>query len=194
MIRTEGPSYTKPGAQMLIAQSGEYAGLLSGGCLEGDLSERAARVLRTRNCEIARYDMRGPDDVLFGIGSGCEGALRVLGERAGDVASQLCVSAAGLLCQVTLEPFLLEEGACLRGAFAAERQLVFAYPAPVPGKSADGLSMTDEPTPMTRLGWRATQGALTIETIHTYPEEGRGVRSVTVWTPEGARMRGSYGE
>jgi len=81
VIRTEGPSYTKPGAQMLIAQSGEYAGLLSGGCLEGDLSERAARVLRTRSCELARYDMRGPDDLLFGLGSGCEGAMDILLQR-----------------------------------------------------------------------------------------------------------------
>jgi xanthine dehydrogenase accessory factor len=81
VIRTAGPSYTKPGAQMLIAQSGEYAGLLSGGCLEGDLSERAARVLRTRTCELARYDMRGPDDLLFGLGSGCEGAMDILLQR-----------------------------------------------------------------------------------------------------------------
>ncbi len=81
VIRTQGPSYTKPGAQMLIAQSGEYAGLLSGGCLEGDLSERAARVLRSRNCELARYDMRGPDDLLFGLGSGCEGAMDILLQR-----------------------------------------------------------------------------------------------------------------
>jgi xanthine/CO dehydrogenase XdhC/CoxF family maturation factor len=81
VIRTAGPSYTKGGAQMLIAQSGEYAGLLSGGCLEGDLSERAGRVLRTRNCELARYDMRGPDDLLFGLGSGCEGAMDILLQR-----------------------------------------------------------------------------------------------------------------
>lgn len=78
VIRTQGPSYTKPGAQMLIAQSGEYAGLLSGGCLEGDLSDRAARVLRSHSCELARYDMRGPDDLLFGLGSGCEGAMDIL--------------------------------------------------------------------------------------------------------------------
>ena len=36
VIRTGGSTYAKPGAQMLIAADGEYAGLLSGGCLEGD--------------------------------------------------------------------------------------------------------------------------------------------------------------
>lgn len=81
VLQTAGPTYTKPGAQMLIAGSGEYAGLLSGGCLEGDLSERAQRVFESGQSEIVRYDMRGPDDLLFGLGSGCEGAMDILLQR-----------------------------------------------------------------------------------------------------------------
>jgi xanthine/CO dehydrogenase XdhC/CoxF family maturation factor len=81
VIHTAGPTYTKPGAQMLIAGSGEYAGLLSGGCLEGDLSERAMRVLATGTAELVRYDMRSPDDLLFGLGSGCEGDMEILLQR-----------------------------------------------------------------------------------------------------------------
>ncbi len=81
VLQTAGPTYTKPGAQMLIATSGEYAGLLSGGCLEGDLSERARRVFDSGISEIVRYDMRGPEDLLFGLGSGCEGAMDILLQR-----------------------------------------------------------------------------------------------------------------
>jgi len=81
VLQTAGPTYTKPGAQMLIAASGDYAGLLSGGCLEGDLSERAQRVLDSGHGEIVRYDMRGPEDLLFGLGSGCEGAMDILLQR-----------------------------------------------------------------------------------------------------------------
>lgn len=81
VLHTAGPTYTKPGAQMLIARSGEYAGLLSGGCLEGDLSERAARVFASGRSEVVRYDMRGPEDLLFGLGSGCEGAMDILLQR-----------------------------------------------------------------------------------------------------------------
>jgi xanthine/CO dehydrogenase XdhC/CoxF family maturation factor len=81
VIRTAGPTYTKAGAQMLITRSGEYAGLLSGGCLEGDLSERASRVFDTGEARVARYDMTGPDDLLFGLGSGCEGAMDILLQR-----------------------------------------------------------------------------------------------------------------
>jgi xanthine/CO dehydrogenase XdhC/CoxF family maturation factor len=39
VVRKDGSTYTKPGAQLLLASNGEYAGLLSGGCLEADLAE-----------------------------------------------------------------------------------------------------------------------------------------------------------
>lgn len=78
IVHTAGSTYRKAGAQMLIAQSGEYAGLLSGGCLEGDLREHAQRVQRTREAQVVQYDMRSADDQLFGLGAGCEGAMDIL--------------------------------------------------------------------------------------------------------------------
>ncbi len=81
VVRTDGSTYTKPGAHMLIAGNGEYAGLLSGGCLEGDLAEHGRAVLATGVPRLARYNTRGPDDLLFGLGSGCEGAMDILLQR-----------------------------------------------------------------------------------------------------------------
>jgi xanthine/CO dehydrogenase XdhC/CoxF family maturation factor len=78
IIETIGSTYRKPGAQMLIAHDGEAAGLLSGGCAESDLIERARRVFASGNAEIATFDTRGSDDVIWGIGLGCEGAMRIL--------------------------------------------------------------------------------------------------------------------
>ena len=78
VIRTGGSTYAKPGAQMLIAADGEYAGLLSGGCLEGDLREHARAVAASGNGRIVSYDMRSTTDQLFGLGAGCEGAMDVL--------------------------------------------------------------------------------------------------------------------
>lgn len=78
VIRTGGSTYAKPGAQMLIAADGEYAGLLSGGCLEGDLRERAVDVARTGDARIVSYDLRSTTDQLFGLGAGCEGAMDIL--------------------------------------------------------------------------------------------------------------------
>ena len=83
VVRTAGSTYAKPGAQMLIARDGEYAGLLSGGCLEGDLREHARVVAASGEARIVSYDMRSKDDQLFGLGAGCEGAMDILLTRHG---------------------------------------------------------------------------------------------------------------
>src|SRR6188474_355026 len=87
VVRTGGSTYAKPGAHMLIASDGEYAGLLSGGCLEGDLREHARAVAATGAAVIVSYDLRSTTDQLFGLGAGCEGAMDILLTRvaaAGD--------------------------------------------------------------------------------------------------------------
>jgi xanthine/CO dehydrogenase XdhC/CoxF family maturation factor len=81
IIETIGSTYRKAGAQMLIANDGLAAGLLSGGCAESDLIERAQRVFASGSAEIATFDTRGSDDVIWGIGLGCEGAMRILLSR-----------------------------------------------------------------------------------------------------------------
>jgi xanthine/CO dehydrogenase XdhC/CoxF family maturation factor len=83
VIRTGGSTYAKPGAQMLIAADGEYAGLLSGGCLEGDLREHAVGVSANGTARIVSYDLRSSTDQLFGLGAGCEGAMDILLTRVG---------------------------------------------------------------------------------------------------------------
>ena len=87
VVNTAGSTYRKPGARMLILPEGRYVGLLSGGCLEGDLAEHAARVLAEGRPRAIEYDLRGPDDALFGIGAGCEGAMRILLEPAGPTSA-----------------------------------------------------------------------------------------------------------
>jgi xanthine/CO dehydrogenase XdhC/CoxF family maturation factor len=82
VVETAGSTYRKPGALMLIASDGTYAGLLSGGCLEGDLSAHAASVRDSGSPRIVSYDLRGPDDLLWGLGVGCEGAMKILLVRA----------------------------------------------------------------------------------------------------------------
>ena len=81
VIETAGSTYRKAGAQMLFDRHGEYAGLLSGGCLEGDLQAHAARLFAGDPPRIVSYDVRGPDDQLWGLGSGCEGAMKILLQR-----------------------------------------------------------------------------------------------------------------
>jgi xanthine/CO dehydrogenase XdhC/CoxF family maturation factor len=83
VIGTAGSTYAKPGAQMLIAADGEFAGLLSGGCLEGDLREHARSVIGSGEACIVSYDLRSQDDQLFGLGAGCEGSMDILLTRHG---------------------------------------------------------------------------------------------------------------
>jgi xanthine dehydrogenase accessory factor len=78
VLETAGSTYRKPGALMLIASDGNYAGLLSGGCLESDLREHANTVRETGIPRVVSYDLRGPDDLLWGLGVGCEGAMNIL--------------------------------------------------------------------------------------------------------------------
>jgi xanthine dehydrogenase accessory factor len=86
VVATAGSTYRKPGARMLIRQDGSLVGLLSGGCLEADLNIHAQEVFQSGIARAVEYDMRGPDDILFGIGAGCEGAMRVLLEPAGPLS------------------------------------------------------------------------------------------------------------
>ncbi|MGH8284842.1 MAG: XdhC family protein [Steroidobacteraceae bacterium] len=77
VTQTAGSTYSKPGGLMLIAADGRFAGLLSGGCVEGDLREHARAVIESGVPRTVSYDMRGPDDLLFGLGAGCEGAMDI---------------------------------------------------------------------------------------------------------------------
>jgi len=83
IAETLGSTYRKAGAQMLIAPDASAAGLLSGGCLEADLMERARKVLDSGEALSIEYDTRSSDDILWGIGLGCEGAMRIVLTRLG---------------------------------------------------------------------------------------------------------------
>jgi xanthine/CO dehydrogenase XdhC/CoxF family maturation factor len=83
LVHTVGSTYRKPGALILIAADGNYAGLISGGCLEGDLRERARAVITSGMAASVRYDTRATDDLLWGLGLGCEGAMQILLLQAG---------------------------------------------------------------------------------------------------------------
>ncbi len=78
VVATEGSTYTKAGHRILIDRAGDYQGLVSGGCLEGDLASHAQRVLATGRPQLISYDLRTtPDDEVFGLAVGCQGLLRI---------------------------------------------------------------------------------------------------------------------
>ncbi len=78
VVAVEGSAYRREGARMLIESDGRLTGVLSGGCLEQDLAERAAAVLASGNPALATYDLRAPDEILWGLGLGCGGKITLL--------------------------------------------------------------------------------------------------------------------
>ena len=87
VVATRGSTYRKAGAQMLIAPGGGYEGLLSGGCLESDLAGHAESVFATGAPKMVRYNNSGDDDLLWGLGAGCEGGMDVWLVRLDPAAS-----------------------------------------------------------------------------------------------------------
>lgn len=74
---TAGSTYSKAGHRILLSGSGDYRGLVSGGCLEGDLAERSRGVIASGKAAAVTYDLRDAADELWGLGVGCNGLLRV---------------------------------------------------------------------------------------------------------------------
>ena len=81
IIATEGSTYRKPGAMMLISRDGCFEGMISGGCLEGDLLHHAAEVFEQGDARHLTYDMHSGDDVVWSLGLGCDGIIHLLLQR-----------------------------------------------------------------------------------------------------------------
>lgn len=75
---TDGSSYRKPGAMMMINDLGQYHGLLSGGCLESDIMLQARRCWDNGKNRCIEYDMREEEDLAWKLGIGCGGMVQIL--------------------------------------------------------------------------------------------------------------------
>lgn len=83
VMSVEGSVYRGAGARMVVHADGRTEGAVSGGCLEADVVARAPDVLVSGVPEVVRYDTRAPDDVLLGLGMGCQGIIDLLLEPLG---------------------------------------------------------------------------------------------------------------
>lgn len=81
LVSARGSSYRRPGARLLLLPDGQRIGSISGGCLEEDVIARARTVLYTGQIEAVIYDTTSENDLVWGVGLGCHGVVRVLIER-----------------------------------------------------------------------------------------------------------------
>lgn len=111
IVSVEGSAYRRPGARMVITEGGETCGTISGGCLERDVTERAAEVMISGAARLIEYDTRGNEDIVWGLGLGCNGVVRVLleslhegsaGERALQFISDCLQSRVSGVCATVI--------------------------------------------------------------------------------------------
>jgi len=81
IIGTVGSTYRKPGAMMLISRDGAFEGMISGGCLEGDLLHHAAEVFTSGEIRFVTYDMHADEDLVWSLGLGCDGVIHLMLQR-----------------------------------------------------------------------------------------------------------------
>ena len=78
LVHVDGSSYRRPGARMLVTETGELTGAISGGCLEGDALNKALHAMHQQKNILVTYDTSDEDDAVLGMGLGCNGIIQVL--------------------------------------------------------------------------------------------------------------------
>jgi len=122
LVRAEGSSYRRPGARLLLGASGEYAGTISGGCLETEVLRKAEWMVR-KGAIVERYSTMFDDtaDVPFGLG--CGGIVDLLLEPANTPecrALMAALEASVVGEEATALTWLPREGRGLERAILAE--------------------------------------------------------------------------
>ena len=80
VVEVEGSGYRKPGARMLIAADGRRRGTISGGCLEGEVAQKA--FWHTEHGPVVRRYSTNIEDGEVPYGMGCGGVVHLLLERS----------------------------------------------------------------------------------------------------------------
>jgi len=177
VVAVRGSSYRRPGARLLVPESGRPVGLISGGCLEREAAAFALSALEEGVPTLETIDHSAEGDEVWGSGLGCRGVIDLFVEPA-EMAAET-VAALGAARDSGRETFLLtgedgerrrlsrEEALGLgeRAALAVARgrptligQAVLDSIVPPPHLLVCGAGPDAEPivAGAIRLGWRVT--------------------------------------
>ena len=72
LVQTEGSTYRKPGARLLVDSDGGTLGVLSGGCFEEEIARHGQKVIADASPVLLEFDTK----LLYG----CDGQLKILVE------------------------------------------------------------------------------------------------------------------
>jgi xanthine/CO dehydrogenase XdhC/CoxF family maturation factor len=82
VVAIRGSTYRREGARLAIPAQGAPVGTISGGCLEGEVCQIAADVMREGSTRLLHYDLTADDEAVWGWGLGCNGVIDVFVEPA----------------------------------------------------------------------------------------------------------------
>jgi xanthine dehydrogenase accessory factor len=151
VIDIVGSAYRRPGAKLLIEDTGGTLGSVSGGCLEADVREVAKAVVESGRPSLRHYNT-GDEDVVWGLGLGCNGLVDVFVQPA------------------TAGPLAALAGR-MRELFAGDSALALA--TVVAGDQDLGATLVIETPPGAAAGRLGTLGAPDLD--RTVGERARGL-------------------
>ncbi len=79
VVKTGGSTPRPLGAKMIVNARGEFAGSVSGGCVEGAVIEEALRVMKNGKPKLVKYGIA--DETAWDVGLSCGGMIEVLIEQ-----------------------------------------------------------------------------------------------------------------
>jgi xanthine dehydrogenase accessory factor len=82
VVETWGSAPRQAGSQLAISGSGDMAGSVSGGCVEGAVVTEALEALADRQPRLLTFGVS--DETAFAVGLACGGTIRVLVEPVGE--------------------------------------------------------------------------------------------------------------
>ncbi len=78
VVKTGGSTPRPIGAKMIVNARGEFAGSVSGGCVEGAVIEEARRVIQSGKPRLVQYGIA--DETAWDVGLSCGGRIEVFVE------------------------------------------------------------------------------------------------------------------
>ena len=78
VVKTGGSTPRPIGAKMIVNSRGEFAGSVSGGCVEGAVIDAARRVIKTGQPKLLKYGIA--DETAWDVGLSCGGMIEVFVE------------------------------------------------------------------------------------------------------------------
>ena len=132
VVRIDGSAYRRPGAKLLVEESGATRGGVSGGCLETDVREIGMTVMRDGVPRLRHYETGDDDRTVWGLGLGCNGAVDIFVQ---PVTSQDILDAARHVRALLAGDAPFAVSTLVRGPSAVQGRMLVALDGPLAGST-----------------------------------------------------------